>query len=68
MTAEEAVRGYTVWSAYAGFDEREAGTLQVGRRADITVLSVDPLRDEPRSLLRGHIVMTVSRGRITYQL
>jgi predicted amidohydrolase YtcJ len=67
MTPEEAVRGYTVWSAYAGFDERDAGTLALGRRADITVLSVDPFRDDPRTLLRGQVVMTISRGRITYQ-
>ncbi len=67
MTPEEAVRGYTVWSAYAGFDERDAGTLAVGKRADLTVLSVDPLRDDPRALLRGAIVLTISRGRITYQ-
>ncbi len=67
MTPEEAVRGYTVWSAYAGFDERESGTLAVGRRADITVLSVDPLRDDPRELLRGQVVLTISRGRITYR-
>jgi predicted amidohydrolase YtcJ len=67
MTPEEAVRGYTVWSAYAGFDERDAGTLAVGRRADITVLSVDPFRDDPRTLLRGQVLMTISRGRITYQ-
>jgi len=67
MTPEEAVRGYTVWSAYAGFDERDAGTLAVGRRADITVLSVDPFRDDPRTLLRGQVVMTISRGRITYR-
>lgn len=66
MTAEEALRGYTVWSAYAGFDERDAGTLAIGKRADLTVLSVDPLRDDPRALLRGTVLLTMSRGRITY--
>jgi predicted amidohydrolase YtcJ len=39
----------------------------VGRRADITVLSGDPFRDDPRTLLRGQVVMTISRGRITYR-
>jgi hypothetical protein len=67
MTAEEAVRGYTVWGAWAGFDEQEAGTLAVGKRADLTVLDVDPLRAEPKALLRGSVVLTVSRGRVVFQ-
>lgn len=67
MTAEEAVRGYTSWSAFAGFDERDAGTIAVGRRADLTVLDVDPFRSAaPADLLRGQVRLTVSRGRITY--
>jgi len=67
MTAEEAVRGYTVWGAFAGFDEQEAGTIAVGKRADVTVLSVDPFRATPTELLRGGVVMTVSRGRVVYR-
>lgn len=67
MTAEEAVRGYTVWSAYAGFDEAEAGMLAVGRRADVTVLTVDPFRAAPQELLGGAVVMTISRGRVEFR-
>jgi predicted amidohydrolase YtcJ len=67
MTPEEAVRGYTVWSAYAGFDETDAGTIAVGKRADMTALDVDPFRADARSLLGGAVVVTVSRGRVTYR-
>lgn len=67
MTPEEAVRGYTVWSAYAGFDERDAGTIAVGKRGDLTVLTVDPFRAGHGALLKGAVVMTVSRGRVTYR-
>jgi len=67
MSPEEALRGYTAWSAFAAFDERDAGTLAVGKRADLTVLTVDPLRDDRRALLRGQVVLTMSRGRITWQ-
>ncbi|MCC7054878.1 MAG: amidohydrolase [Gemmatimonadaceae bacterium] len=66
MTAEEAVRGYTRWNAYAGFDETEAGMLMAGFRADLTVIDVDPFRmASPRDLLTGKVLMTGSRGRIT---
>ena len=67
MTPEEAVRGYTVWSAYAGFDETDAGTIVVGKRADMTALDVDPFRADARTLLGGAVVVTVSRGRVTYR-
>lgn len=67
MTPEEAVRGYTVWSAFAGFDEQEAGTIAIGKRADVTVMTVDPFRAEPRDLLGGAVTLTVSRGRVTFQ-
>ncbi len=67
MTPEEAVRGYTAWSAFAGFDDRDAGTIAVGKRADITVLDVDPFRlTTPAELLRGRVMLTVSRGRVTH--
>ncbi|MFN0097261.1 MAG: amidohydrolase [Gemmatimonadaceae bacterium] len=65
MTAEEAVRGYTLWAAYAGFDEGDAGTIAVGKRADLTVLNVDPFRADGPALLRGAVVLTMSRGRVT---
>ncbi|MFN7531910.1 MAG: amidohydrolase [Gemmatimonas sp.] len=67
MSAEEAVRGYTVWSAHAGFDDADGGPIAVGRRADFTVMTVDPFRAAPRELLRGSVVLTVSRGRVTYR-
>lgn len=67
MTAEEAVRGYTAWGAFAGFDDAKAGRLTPGMRADMTVLDVDPFRATPAEILRGHVVLTLSRGRLTYQ-
>ena len=68
MTAEEAVRGYTVWNAFAGWDESHGGTIAVGKRADLTVIDVDPFRmASPRELLAGHVLLTVFQGRITHE-
>jgi predicted amidohydrolase YtcJ len=68
MSPEEAVRGYTSWAAYAGFDETEAGTILPGRRADLTVLSVDPFvigsSRAPEALLQGSIRLTVVGGKV----
>jgi predicted amidohydrolase YtcJ len=70
MTADEAVRGYTQWSAYASFREADAGTIEAGRSADITVMTVDPfmLADQrPGDILNGQIAMTIVNGEVVYE-
>lgn len=65
MTAEEAVRGYSTWAAYAGFDEEEGGTIAVGRRADLTAVSVDPFRArDGADLLGGAVRLVVVNGMV----
>jgi predicted amidohydrolase YtcJ len=41
MTREEALRSYTIEGAYATFTEGQAGSIEVGKNADLTVLSKD---------------------------
>ncbi|HEX8504741.1 MAG TPA: amidohydrolase [Hymenobacter sp.] len=41
LTREQAVRAYTAGSAYAEFQEKDKGTLSVGKLADLAVLSQD---------------------------
>ena len=70
VNADEAVRGYTSWSAYASFRENETGVLDVGRWADITVMDVDPfvLADDSLSdILQGRILMTIVDGKVVYE-
>jgi len=43
LTAFEALRGFTLDAAFAGFAEHEVGSLEVGKRADFVVLEEDPL-------------------------
>lgn len=69
MTPEEAVRGYTVWNAYAAGWEKESGVLAPGSWADVTVMDVDPLAvgaADPGRLLRGSIVATIVGGKVAY--
>ncbi len=70
MNADEAVRGYTSWSAYASFREDDTGIIDVGRWADLTVMDVDPfvLADEvPADMLQGRILMTIVGGNVVYE-
>lgn len=53
--------------AYQSFDEDEKGTLAVGKRADLVVLSGNPVDMPPRELLSLGVVTAISRGRVVYQ-
>lgn len=70
MTPEEAVRGYTTWSAYAAHWEHETGILAPGRWADLTVMDIDPLHlggSDPGAILDGRILATVVAGKVVHQ-
>ncbi|WP_257462368.1 amidohydrolase [Archangium lipolyticum] len=63
LTGEEALEGFTVGPAWASFAERRRGRLVEGMDADFTVLSVDPVTDEPKKLVDAKVVATVVDGR-----
>ena len=70
MVSDEAIRGYTIWSAYASFREDETGIIEEGRWADLTVMDVDPfvLADEsPGDILQGRILMTIVNGKVVHE-
>jgi hypothetical protein len=70
VVSDEAVRGYTIWSAYASFREDETGIIETGRWADLTVIDIDPfvLADEsPADILHGRVLMTIANGKVVYE-
>jgi predicted amidohydrolase YtcJ len=66
ITLEEAVRAYTVTSAYAEFGEREKGTLEPGKLADIVVLSQDIFRIDPEDIPKTKVEHTIAGGRLVH--
>lgn len=67
LTAHEALRGFTLDAAYAGFDEDEIGSLEVGKRADFVVLAQDPLAVDPAGLRDLIVLATYVDGREVYR-
>ncbi len=67
LSLEEALRAFTEGAAYARFDEKNAGRIEAGMRADITVLDRDIANTEPRVLLAAHVKYTITRGRVVYE-
>ncbi|HET6669726.1 MAG TPA: amidohydrolase [Pyrinomonadaceae bacterium] len=68
ITVEEAVRAYTVGSAYAEFQEGSKGTLMPGRLADMVMLSQNVFTIEPREIEKVKVVLTIMDGRIVYSM
>ncbi|MDH3644358.1 MAG: amidohydrolase family protein, partial [Gammaproteobacteria bacterium] len=69
LNADEAIRAYTSWAAFAAFREARTGTLEPGRWADLTVMDIDPLalaETDPGALLDGTIIATVVAGNVIY--
>ncbi|RMH88663.1 amidohydrolase [Lysobacter pythonis] len=66
LTAWEALRGFTLDAAYAGFAEREVGSLAPGKRADFVVLAEDPLAVPAAALRTLTIKATYVDGKAVY--
>ena len=41
LTREETLKGMTIWAAYSNFEEKEKGSLEIGKWADFTIFSND---------------------------
>lgn len=67
MTREEALRGFTIWTAYAGFAEDWLGSLEPGKRADLVVLDRDIMKVPPLDILKTKVILTILDGKIVHQ-
>ncbi|PYS71417.1 MAG: amidohydrolase, partial [Acidobacteria bacterium] len=66
ITREQALKTLTIWPAYAAFEENLRGSIQVGKLADLTVLSADIMKIPELEILKTHCLMTVIGGEIVY--
>ncbi len=66
MSREEALRSFTLWASAAAFEDTVKGSLQVGRWADLVVLTDDLMAVEVRKIPDIRVDMTVVAGRVVY--
>jgi predicted amidohydrolase YtcJ len=67
LTLDEAVRAYTVGSAYAEFAEQVKGTLSPGKLADLVMLDRDLYQIDTADIDKARVVLTVMDGQIVWQ-
>jgi predicted amidohydrolase YtcJ len=67
VTREQALKMLTLWPAYAAFEEEVKGSIEVGKFADLTVLSSDIMKIAEPEILKTRCLMTVINGEIVYE-
>jgi hypothetical protein len=66
LTVEQAVDAYTQGSAYARFSDDKLGTLEVGKEADLAVLSQDIFSIKPDEISKTKVVTTMIAGKVVF--
>jgi len=63
----DALKAYTVNSAYSSFEEDKKGSLEIGKFADFIILSDDIFNIDPMSIKDLSVEMTIINGEIKYR-
>lgn len=66
LTREQALAGYTRDAAYASFSDGVTGTLEPGKRTDLTVLSENLLDCDVSDIYKARVIATVVGGETAY--
>ncbi len=66
LTREEALRGMTIWAAYANFEESKKGSIEVGKAADFVILSNDIMQGDINAVLKTKVKNTYINGQKVY--
>jgi predicted amidohydrolase YtcJ len=67
VSREEAVRMFTTWAAYSGFEENIKGTIGRGKLADLVIFPEDIFTIEETALLRIRPDITIVGGKVVYR-
>jgi len=66
VTRDEALKMFTIWAAYASFEENIKGSIEPGKLADFTVFSKDIMTVPETEILNADTVTTIIGGEIVY--
>lgn len=68
ISIADAIKAYTYNTAYANFEETTKGSIEVGKLADLTVLSKNLLKISPSEYLTTDVVYTIVGGKVVYSV
>lgn len=67
ISREQALRIATNGNAWLTFEERDKGSIESGKLADLVVLPIDPMTAPETAIRDAAVVMTIVVGRIVYE-
>ncbi|HEV2852794.1 MAG TPA: amidohydrolase [Thermoanaerobaculia bacterium] len=67
LTREEALRGFTLDAAWSLFLDKEVGSLEAGKRADLVVFARDPMTVPEMEIPKAEIDYTLVNGQVVYE-
>jgi predicted amidohydrolase YtcJ len=67
VSREQALKMFTIWPAHAAFEEKDKGSIEVGKLADFTVFSNDIMKIPESEILKTRCAMTVIGGEVVFQ-
>ena len=62
LSRENALRGMTIWNAYASFEETEKGSIEVGKLADFIILENDIVTTDETKIPHTKVLDTYVNG------
>jgi len=67
LTVAQAIDGYTLGAAFAGRREKTEGSLEIGKLADLIILSHNIFDMDPHTISATKVVTTIVGGRLVFQ-
>ena len=67
LSRMEALHAMTLAAAFAGFEEQDKGSIEVGKLADLTVLDQDLTTIPEAEILNSEVLLTIVGGEVVYQ-
>ena len=67
VSAEDALRMYTINGAYASFQEADKGSIEVGKLADLALLDLDPTQGEVERIREVNVTITLVGGKVVWE-
>jgi predicted amidohydrolase YtcJ len=67
LSREETLKGMTIWAAKANFEEKEKGSIEVGKFADFVIMDQDIMKINGAGLPKVKVLSTYVNGEKVYE-
>jgi predicted amidohydrolase YtcJ len=67
LTLPQAIEGYTIGGAYAARRDKTEGSIEVGKLADLIIISQDLFKVAPNQIGKTKVLVTMVGGKVVYQ-